>query len=111
MNFQNFDACRENKKEVSEALDDLGVVTELDDWAIRGRMATGMFDTKGKVDPFDKDSPIKQCAITTFPADFFFVLRVVQLIRGLKQGMDVKDFSSAEQWKPYAEQAVRELSS
>lgn len=77
---------------------------------MRGKIATGMFDTKGKVDPFDKESPIKECAITTFPSDFFFVLRVVQLIRGLKQGMGVEEFSSAEQWKPYAERAIKELS-
>lgn len=49
-------------------------------------MAYGMFDTRGKVDPFDKASPIKQCAITRFPPDLFFVLRVVQLLRGMANG-------------------------
>jgi hypothetical protein len=42
--------------------------------------------TRAQVDPFDPDSPIKQSAITTFPADMFFVLRVVQLLRGLATG-------------------------
>lgn len=74
-------------------------------------MAISMFDTRGSADPFSKDSALKQSAITSFPSDFFLVLRVVQLIRGLKQGMGVKNFSSAEQWKPYAEQAVRVLES
>ena len=43
-------------------------------------------DARAQVDPFDPDSPIKQSAITTFPADMFFVLRVVQLLRGLATG-------------------------
>jgi hypothetical protein len=71
---------------VDRALDELGVETERRDLALRGEMARGMFDTRGKVDPFDKASPIKQCAITRFPPDMFFVLRVVQLLRGMANG-------------------------
>lgn len=71
---------------VDAALDELGVETERRDLALRGEMARGMFDTRGKVDPFDKASPIKQCAITRFPPDMFFVLRVVQLLRGMANG-------------------------
>ncbi|MEW5318649.1 MAG: hypothetical protein WDW38_009856 [Sanguina aurantia] len=83
-----------NKAGVSSALDDMGVVTALNDTEIRTRMAYGMFDTRGKVDPFDPDSPIKKSAITTFPQDMFFVLRVVQLLRGLSNGKGMPDFSS-----------------
>jgi hypothetical protein len=39
-----------------------------------------------QVDPFDKQSPIKQAAIEKFPPDMFFVLRVVQLLRGMANG-------------------------
>jgi hypothetical protein len=39
-----------------------------------------------QVDPFDPKSPIKQSAISYFPPDMFFVLRVVQLLRGLANG-------------------------
>lgn len=39
-----------------------------------------------QVDPFDKNSPIKQAAIEKFPPDMFFVLRVVQLLRGMANG-------------------------
>jgi hypothetical protein len=42
--------------------------------------------TRAQVDPFDKDSPIKQTAIEKFPPDMFFVLRVVQLLRGMATG-------------------------
>ncbi|KAH7619626.1 hypothetical protein Ndes2526B_g06607 [Nannochloris sp. 'desiccata'] len=98
-----------NERAVSKALDNLGVVTERDDTEIKAEMARGMFDTTGKVDPFDPESPIKKMGITTFPADMFFVLRVVQLLRGLQDGMGINDFSSAQQWKPFAEVALKQL--
>ncbi|GLC33499.1 hypothetical protein PLESTB_000081700 [Pleodorina starrii] len=88
--------------EISSSLGALGVVTERNDPEIRTEMAYGMFDTRGKVDPFDPNSPIKRSAISTFPPDMFFVLRVVQLLRGLANGMGINDFSCARQWAPFA---------
>lgn len=70
-------------------------------------MAYGMFDTRGKVDPFDPDSPIKKNGIDEFPRDLFFVLRTVQLLRGLANGMGVNNFSTANQWKPLAQRALK----
>ena len=67
----------------------MGIVMESNDVALKRKMAVNMFDTRGRVDPFAEDSPLKQSAITSFPSDLFFVLRVVQLIRGMKQGMEV----------------------
>lgn len=92
---------------VSQALGELGVVTERHDPDVRTEMAYGMFDTRGKVDPFDPNSPIKRSAISSFPPDMFFVLRVVQLLRGLANGMGVTDFSSARQWESYARDTLR----
>lgn len=45
-------------------------------------------------------------SIERFPPDVFFVLRVVQMLRGLAGGMQVSDFSVVEQWAPYARAAV-----
>lgn len=42
-----------------------------------------------RVDPFAKDSPLKKMSIDHFPPDVFFVLRVVQLLRGLAVAMKV----------------------
>lgn len=51
-----------------------------------------------RADPFDPDSPIKALPVEKFPSDMFFVLRVVQLLRGLANAMDPDlDFSSASQ--------------
>jgi hypothetical protein len=51
-----------------------------------------------RVDPFDPDSPIKALPVDKFPSDMFFVLRVVQLLRGLANAMDPDlEFSSVSQ--------------
>ena len=47
--------------------------------SLRVRIAYGMFDTRGRIDPFSPDSPLKLIRVEQFPADFFFVLRVVQV--------------------------------
>lgn len=94
---------------VCAALDKLGVVTERDDRPVKAEMARGMFDTSGKVDPFDPESPIKKMGISKFPSDMFFVLRCVQLLRGLADGMGVKEFSCAHQWRPFADDALKQL--
>lgn len=60
-----------------------------------------------RVDPFSPDSPIKSLGISHFPPDVFFVLRVMQLLRGLAGGLGVHDFSAARQWGPHARAALR----
>jgi hypothetical protein len=42
-----------------------------------------------RVDPFDKNSPIKTMSIEHFPPNVVFVLRVFQLLRGLQSAMGV----------------------
>lgn len=59
-----------------------------------------------RVDPFAADSPIKSVSIERFPPDVFFVLRVLQMLRGLAGAMGVRDFSAVEQWAPYARAAL-----
>ena len=51
---------------------------------------------------------MKQMAVKHFPSDMFFVLRVVQLLRGLSTHMGVTDFSTAHQWRPYADDTLRQ---
>ncbi|KAK9811448.1 hypothetical protein WJX72_004052 [[Myrmecia] bisecta] len=99
--------AREDEAGIVRAIGDLGIVLEKGEDATKAKMSYGMFDTRGKVDPFDEDSPLKKMGITTFPSDMFFVLRVVQLLRGMSFGMDIGEFSSAKQWEPFAEQALR----
>ena len=102
---------RKDDAEICQALDRLGVETtgRVDDQRLKARIAWGMFDTEGTVNPFDPDSPIKQVSVENFPSDLFFVLRVSQLLRGLANGMNIKDFSAAKQWSPFARNAIKEL--
>jgi hypothetical protein len=96
---------RNSDKAVARALDEMGIKTGSPSDAISAEFARGMFDTTGTVDPFSDDSPIKQAPITDFPKQFFLVLRVVQLMRGLASRMDV-EFGLADQWRPFAEAAL-----
>ncbi|KAK9826706.1 hypothetical protein WJX74_011071 [Apatococcus lobatus] len=93
----------QDEQQISEALLKVGVVTERDDSSLRSEMAYGMFDTRGRVDPFDANSPLKKIAVESFNRDMFFVLRVIQLLRGLATNMGVEDFSTAHHWRPLAE--------
>ena len=94
--------CRGENQQISDAMHALGIKTASDDPALHADLCRGMFDTSGKVDPFDDNSPIKKTAISDFPRQFFLVLRVVQLFRGLCSRMGV-EYSSAEQWTPFAQ--------
>ncbi|KAL0020648.1 hypothetical protein WJX79_000580 [Trebouxia sp. C0005] len=98
----------QNDSQIGEALGRLGVVLEAGDPALTSRMAYGMFDTRGRVDPFDPNSPLKKMAVKHFPSDMFFVLRVVQLLRGLSTHMGVNNFSTAHQWRPFADDTLRQ---
>ena len=67
---------------------------------------SSLLSSSHRVDPFAADSPIKSVSIERFPPDVFFVLRVVQMLRGLAGGMGVRDFSSTAQWAPFARAAL-----
>lgn len=60
------------------------------------------------MDPFSPDSPIKKLGISHFPPEVFFVLRTIQMLRGLSIGMKLDDFSTAKRWKSLAADALRQ---
>lgn len=94
---------------IARDLESMGVVFEKDGMPrLKARVARNMFDTRGVINPFSESSEIKQNAITKFPSDMFFVMRVIQLIRGLAYGMKISDFSTAKQWRKYAKKALAE---
>jgi predicted unusual protein kinase regulating ubiquinone biosynthesis (AarF/ABC1/UbiB family) len=99
--------CRENDGMISETMQKMGIATTDDNAALRSQMGRQMFGTAGKLDdPFSEDAIIRKVAITDFPKHYFLVLRVVQLIRGLATRMDIQ-FSTAQQWKPLAQKALK----
>jgi len=98
---------QKDKHKVVQAMGSLGIVTEKQHVQSQCQHAYNMFDTLGEIDAFGPDSVLKANPIKEFPRDFFFVLRVVQLLRGLAHGMGVDDFSCAHQWKPFARAALK----
>eukprot|EP00892_Ulva_mutabilis_P003003 jgi/Ulvmu1/12703/UM095_0007.1 len=92
---------------ISQALDAMGIVVESTETALVAQHGKNMFDTAGKMDVFSEDSVLKEAQITKFPKDYFLILRVVQLFRGLASHMDV-EFSTAKQWEPFAKRALNE---
>lgn len=94
---------------IAADMESMGVVFEKEGMSrLKARVARNMFDTRGVISPFSESSEIKKNAITKFPSDMFFVMRVVQLIRGLAYGMKISDFSTAKQWNKYAKKALAE---
>lgn len=72
-------------------------------------IAVTMFDTRSKqfkTNPFDRDAAIHSNRVITMPPDLFFVVRTVQMLRGISAAFGLDDFSLADQWAPYAQQAL-----
>lgn len=85
----------------------MNIETTDDDSSIRAQLGRQMFGTAGKlIDPLGPDSLLKKVAVTDFPRNYFLVLRVVQLIRGLATRMDIQ-LSTAEQWRSLANHALQ----
>ena len=93
----------------------LGIeVTDTSDTEFVEKMALTMLDTRkvpGLVlDPFSKDSSIGKNTVAAMPSDFYFLVRTVQLMRGIAYAFDL-DFSLAEKWGPYARRVIRRVDS
>eukprot|EP00798_Chlamydomonas_sp_ICE-L_P027624 gene27624-7261_t len=96
---------------IAKGLADLGVETGPTDLKTLADMSYSMFDTVGKLDPFGNENSDSKVtvAITNFPPDMFFIMRVVQLLRGMSSGMDIYNFSCVDQWAPFARDTMKKL--
>lgn len=74
------------------------------------KLAYTMFDTRELEgvpnSPFDKSSVMKEAVVKQFPKELFFLMRTIQIMRGLAIGMDNADFSLIDAWKPIAAKVV-----
>ncbi|KAF3785095.1 putative aarF domain-containing protein kinase [Nymphaea thermarum] len=107
----------DNPLKASESFRELGIGTsECPDGSKELlKLARGMFDTKlpphlKAMTPFSDDSALKKLSVKSFPEELFFVLRTVNLLRGLSVGLGI-NYSCAEQWKPIAEEALSAVGS
>ncbi|CAN6464287.1 unnamed protein product [Victoria cruziana] len=102
----------DNPQKASESFRELGLQTSESPDGSKEllKLARGMFDTKvpphvKTMSPFSDDSSLKKISVKSFPEELFFVLRTVNLLRGLSVGLGI-NYSCAEQWKPIAEEAL-----
>ncbi|CAA7400708.1 unnamed protein product [Spirodela intermedia] len=98
---------------ISESFKEMGIETGTcgADQGELVNLARGMFDTRlppgvQVMSPFEDDSSLKTVGVESFPEELFFVLRAIQLLRGLSSGLGI-NYSCAEQWRPIAEEALR----
>jgi aarF domain-containing kinase len=102
-----------NIREMGLSFRDLGIETSVTAEADPKNfkiLATGMFDSKlppgmTMLNPFCDDSVLSDVSVKTFPKGLFYILRTIQILRGLSIGMD-SPFSSSEMWKPLALQVL-----
>jgi aarF domain-containing kinase len=80
------------------------------------KLALTLFDTKAKpvkLRSFPAESNTKKNIkqqpknlIESVPSDLFFIIRTIQLIRGITHSLGVTDFSLAEEWEPFATEFI-----
>ena len=99
-----------DQNRITEALFNLGVeVDRPDDVASTVGIARTMLDTKVvpgyDMNPFSANNALKTNAVTSLPPDLYFLVRTVQLIRGIAFAFDV-DYSLSKEWAPYARETI-----
>jgi len=99
---------KENKEDIVQRFYDMGMKLENpNDTTSAHAIAVTMFDTRripGFVtNPFDSRNALRSNAVKVFPPDLFFMLRSIQIIKGISHGLDV-DFHLSRIWAPYADQ-------
>lgn len=103
----------EDTERIIAAFKDLGirVVNEADKSSVE-KMAITMLDTRvvpGYIlDPFDPENSLKDNSVTKLPPDLYFVVRTVQLFRGIAHAFEI-DYSVANVWRPHAKRILSEM--
>ena len=79
------------------------------------KLAYTMFDTADVAgvsnNPFFDQSALRTASIDHLPQDLFFLLRTVQILKGICTATYNPDFSIAVAWAPIARQALRAAAS
>lgn len=99
--------CSRDKKRITQAMIDLGIVMKNPkDTASASDIGTTLLDTRNVpgyvINPFQPGNALKKNSILKFPPDLYFIIRSIQLIRGISFGFGL-DYSLADRWSPYAE--------
>ena len=102
----------EDKEEILAAFSGLGIqVSNPEDKSTVHKIAVTMLDTRSVpgyiIDSFRNPMEIlKQNAVTKMPPDLYFIVRTIQLLRGITFAFDLS-FSLADQWAPLANRELQ----
>ena len=100
--------------EIAAAFKALGIVTEVTPLGLASGLSERdlilntsfrMWDSRGRVQPFAANSTLRQLATKKLPPQLFFVLRSVQLLRGLAAAAGV-EMSVARRWESLAKRVL-----
>jgi predicted unusual protein kinase regulating ubiquinone biosynthesis (AarF/ABC1/UbiB family) len=84
-----------------------------DEESVEG-IALTMLDTRNVpgfvIDPFNPMNALKKNSVTKMPSDLYFVVRTVQLLRGIAFAFGI-DYSLSKAWGPYAERTLAKYGS
>lgn len=100
-----------NPNNITEAFFNLGVkVSNPNDREIIPKLAVTMLDTKVVpgyiIDPFDSNNALKTNAVTYMPSDLYFLIRTIQIFRGICAGFEI-DYSLAGAWSKHARDVLK----
>jgi predicted unusual protein kinase regulating ubiquinone biosynthesis (AarF/ABC1/UbiB family) len=98
------------QKRIVDAFVNLGVETSNpEDYDSVEGIAVTMLDTRNVpgfvIDPFNPMNALKKNSVKKMPSDLYFVVRTVQLLRGIAFAFGL-DYSLAKAWAPYAERTL-----
>ncbi|RYG65595.1 AarF/ABC1/UbiB kinase family protein [archaeon] len=75
-------------------------------------IAVTMFDTRTHenfvMNPFDPQAAIKQNSVLSMPTEIYFIVRAVQLMRGMCSAFKLQDYSLADKWVVHARRVLAE---
>ena len=105
--------CTRDKKKIAAGLLDMGVVMRnASDYNSIADIAVTMLDTRvvdGYVmNPFQPRNALKINSVMKLPPDLYFLVRTVQLMRGISYGFEV-DYSLADAWSPLVNKVLYDL--
>jgi aarF domain-containing kinase len=99
-----------HQNSTADAFLNLGVIVgnPQDKRSIEG-LAVTMLDTRVMhgfdMDPFSPNNALKYNSVKKLPTELYFLVRTVQLMRGIAYGFHL-DYSLSQRWAPYAEKAI-----
>jgi len=99
-----------DQEKIVKSFFSLGVkVSDPSDLKTVANIAVSMLDTRHVpgfvIDPFNPQHALKSNSVSEMPPDLYFIVRTVQLFRGICFAFDI-DYSLSSAWAPFARKTL-----